>query len=162
MGLAAYITRDVGITYYDDFEQYQAKCRYETYLPDRAEDVKMAIYNNLLSKTYFCSYVLEDDELNELIEKVIEEKYTRTDSAGNTEVIFDEYYGVQVKDIDDLNSYELDNFPHGLRFDAVINESVEDYYVLYYDPANTGTRSTALLYDKDTNRELDYYRATVR
>jgi len=163
MGLTAYIMRNTGMKRYEDFEEFQAESIPYFELPERAEDLQMVIDNKLFSKTYIYSYVLNDKDLDELIESTIQEKYTKTNSDGSTKIEFDEYYDVQVKDIDGINAkYTLDDFLYKLAFDEVIDDSVEDYTVLYYHPVNSGTTGIGRLYNKETNRVLEYYYGQIR
>lgn len=163
IGLMAYLMRDVGIKHYDDLTLFQEQSHTLIYVPDGAEDIRMVVDNSIFVKTFFCSYVLDDNELNELIEKNIQEKYTKSKPDGDVEIVFDKYYGIKVKEIDDVDAqYGLDDFPHSLAFDSVIDDSIEDYIVIYYYPTNSGNRSSALLYNKETNRVLEYYNSQIR
>lgn len=162
MGLVAYITRNVGLKNYDDFEKFRAESNVDFYLPSGAEDVKTAIDNKLFARTYIYSYVLSDDELEDFIDKMIEEKYTIKNEDGTTEVEFNKYYGIKVSEIDDVDPYELDNFQHSLAFSSVIDDSIDDYIVIYYYPLNIGTTGKGIMYNKNTNRVVEYYYGQVR
>ena len=67
------------------------------------------------------------------------------------------------KDIDGVNpDYNLDDFKHFLVFDAVIDDSVEDYMVLYYYPMLSGSKTKGILINPYTNRVLEFYYATIK
>lgn len=163
IGFVAYLTRDVGTKSYDNFEDFQAESKQCLDCPEGARDLRMVINNRLVAKTYLLSYVLEDNELEALIAQTIQEKYTKTKSDGTSEIVYDKYYGVKVREIDEIEAnYELDDFPHNLAFDSVIDDSVEDYTVIYYYPTLVGTTNRALLYNKETNRVLEYYYGQIK
>ena len=42
------------------------------------------------------------------------------------------------------------------------DDSVEDYTVLYYHPVNSGITGIGRLYNKETNRVLEYYYGQIR
>lgn len=157
------LMKNKGPKEYNDFAQFKADAYVGFELPPAATDVRMAIDEGLLSKSSFYSFVLEDDELNDYIKKTVEEKYTRRNDDGTCEVVTDEYYNIRVKDIDGVNpDYELDDFPHLLKFDSVINDSVEDYLVIYYYPTNSGCRCYGILYNDKTNRVIEFYQANAK
>lgn len=152
-----------GLKHYDSIDDFKANAGNNFYVPDSAEDLRLVIDDKGLSKTYLCSYVLSDDELNVLTEKIIQEKYSVTQDNGEKEIVLDEYYGLQVKDIDAVReNYSLDDFPHGAAFDSVIDDSVEDYKVIYYYPMYTGSYCEAVLYNEGTNRVLELHKANAK
>lgn len=157
------LMKNKGPKEYNDFGQFAADSYVGFELPSEATDVRMAIDEGLLSKTSFYSFTMEDEALNDYIEKTVEEKYTRRNDDGTCEVVTDEYYNIRVKDIDGVNpDYSLDDFPHSLKFDSVINDSVEDYLVIYYYPTNSGSRCYGILYNDKTNRVIEFYQANAK
>lgn len=163
LGLTACKKSNMGLKQYDSFEEFQAESNIDFYIPEAAEDVRMAIDNKGLSKTFLLSYVLSDDELEAITEIITQEKYSTSQEDGTVEVVPDKYYGVQVKEIDGIDeNYTLDDFPHNLAFDTVIDDSVEDYIVIYYYPMNSGSTSKAVLFNPVTNRVLEFYKANIR
>lgn len=164
MALVAFIFRNAGITEYDDLEKFQEASYMIWDCPDNAENIRMAINNQLISKTMLISFNLDDDEMEEFIDEVILVKYKHNDpSVTDSQATDNEYYDILVKDIDDVNvNYSLDDFPHSLAFDAVIDDSVEEYTVLYYYPVNSGHSGDAILYNKETNTVLEYHLSNAR
>ena len=151
------------IQYYYDTEEFNEETNSMLYTPEGANDLRMAVKDTFASKTMLCSYVLDDSGLSARIQKVTDEEYTRKNDDGSESVEFDEYYSIKVADIDNVNSsYTLDDFPYNLVFDAVIDDYIGDYTVIYYYPANSGTHGWAILYNDKTNRVIEYYHATMK
>lgn len=152
-----------GLIKYDSFDDFQMNTKTEFYLPDGAEEQRMAINDKGFSKTYLLSFVLDDDELDSYISKFMHDKYGISETDGAVEDIDDIYYGHYVREINDLNAtYTLDDFMFHLAFDAVIDDSVEEYKVLWYYPVNTGSRGEAILINYETNRVLQYYYGAIK
>lgn len=150
MGLLTYW--NVGVKRFDDFESFRANSADAFELPEGAEELKMAINNQLLAKTFLLSYVLSDDELACLIEQEAESEY---------------YYGIKVADINAVISeeepgYGLDFFPDKLAFDAVTEDSIANYTIIYYHPMGSGHNSEALLFNQATNQVLEFRYAVFK
>lgn len=159
MGLTACMKK--GPVIYDDYNEFKAEFNgTEFELPDGAADLRMAIKDQGLAKTFLLSYVLDDEKMDEFVKNTVHDKYGITQPD---EDIDDEYFGILVKDIDGVNpDYNLDDFKHFLVFDAVIDDSVEDYMVLYYYPMLSGSKTKGILINPDTNRVLEFYYATIK
>ena len=159
MGLTACMKK--GPVIYDDYNEFKAEFNgTEFELPDGAADLRMAIKDQGLAKTFLLSYVLDDEKMDEFGKNTVQDKYGVTQPD---EDIDDEYFGILVKDIDGVNpNYTSDDFKHFLVFDAVIDDSVEDYMVLYYYPTLTGSTTKGILINPDTNRVLEFYYATIK
>lgn len=163
MVIFAYFTRNNGIKHYDSFEKFKNDAPSEFVLPSGAEDVKMAINNRTIAKSFFISYVLDDEELEAFIEETVKEKYSKTNSDGEKEVVLDEYQGIKVSEIDGIKAtYNLDDFPKNISFDTVIDDNIEDYIVIFYEPKLSFTSGNGIVYNKDTNRVVQYYYATLK
>lgn len=162
-GVAVILMIDKGPKEYNDWGQFKADAFIEFDLPTDATDVRMAIDEGLLSRTMFYSFVLEDDALNDYIKKTVETKYACSNDDGTKEIITDEYYDMLVKDIDGVYpDNEMDDFPHSLKFDSVIDDSAEDYRVLFYYPTGSGPRCYGVFYNDKTNKVFGFYHATVK
>ncbi len=161
MAFIFYITRNAGIKTYDNFEEFQVASYNKFYLPEGAEDLKMVTHNRTVANSFLLSYTLDDDELEALINKNIEEHYTKTNEDGSTEVEFDEFYNHAVKDFfPDDNEHTYGKFPNYIAFDLVIDDSLDDYVIIYFYPQYSGNHSYGTIYNKETNRVVEFYYAT--
>lgn len=158
MAFVAFLFRKAGVRTYDSFEEFQADTGVPWVYPESAMNTRMAVDNKLISITMLLSFSLDDAHLNDFICRMSAEYYTIEETYEENK-----YYNLSVSEIDDVNSgYTLDDFPYELSFDEVIDDSVDDYTVIYYSPVNFGTSGQAILYNKATNTVLEYYLANIR
>lgn len=126
-------------------------------VPEDAADQRYVIYRTTFSKTYLYSFVLDADALEAYITTL-----TTEHSVGKTEddmqYGYGRWYGKKVADCCDP-SYPADNFPVSLPFAEVTEEAIEDYEVVLYSPSGTGSRSSAVVADRNTGRIVVYTRS---
>lgn len=148
---------------YKDYDKFSSKAVLLYNLPDGAENLRMASYDFLVSKQYFLSYELDDDEMAAFIESVTEEVYQVTNEDGTTDVVPDEFYGISVSEIQNVDSYhEFDGSSPNYPFDSVIDDSIYDYTVICYRPLGISATNYGLFYNEDTNRVIYFYVGNIK
>lgn len=165
MAFVSFLFRNYGVRKYDTYEEFEAATQIHWDYPEGAKNPRMVVDDRTLSKTMLLSFSMDEAYFNDFIFRTAAAYYAVETEPWISSVHYEdnEYYTLSVSEIDDVNSdYELDDFPYHLAFDEVIDDSVDDYTVLYYRPVNTGTSGYAVLINEDTNTVLEYYFAAAR
>lgn len=128
-------------------------------VPEDAADQRYVIYKTTFSKAYLYSFVLDADAFDAYITEL-----TTEHSVGKTETDmqygYGRWYGKKVADCYDA-AHPADNFPVSLPFAEVTEEAIETYEVVLYSPPGTGSRSFAVVADRNTGRIVVYTRRSM-
>lgn len=139
----------LGDWYGKSYEKYEdvvvQDVRFWDDLPEGAEDFRFKCHNAGLGAYSMIAFTLEGQAYSDFINS-IDEKYSEpTDEYGLT--------GKKVSETRDY--YDSDGDYVGfkkIRFNYVIDDSIEDYTICYYDSYDFGTETFAIVTKPDTGR----------
>lgn len=161
LALIIFAYSQLGTKNYQTLEQYQSAGGVISFeIPENATDCRYAIYKLMVCKGYFYSFELDRDSLEKYVADIVEHYHINEDDR-DKQYGYGRWYGKRVKDCRD-ESYTLDDFPVNLPFSEVIDDSIENYEVILYNPRGTGTRSNGVVMNQDTYRVVVYKFDAVR
>lgn len=129
-------------------------------IPDDADECRFTIAKYGFSRSYIYSFKLEPLSYNSYIEEIIQFYNLEGEIASEQDELdakygFRAWYGKKVSDCNDTD-YTLNNFPVGLPFSKVIDDSINDYTVILYNPKGNGGRSYGIVTDEKDCRIVVY------
>lgn len=150
-----------GTRTYSSLESYR-KAGGELYfdIPDDAVECRFTIRKYGISRSYIYSFKLESQSYHSYVEELVQ-RYNLEGKGDSEQDELDAkygyraWYGKKVADCYDRN-YTLNNFPVELPFANVIDDSINDYTVIVYDPKGVSGFSYGIVTDEDDCRFVVY------
>lgn len=150
-----------GTRTYSSLEEYRkAGGELSFDIPDDAVDCRFTIRKYGISRSYIYSFKLEPQSYHSYVEKLVQQ-YNLTGGIASEQDELDAkygyraWYGKKVADCYDTD-YTPNDFPVELPFANVIDDSINNYTVIVYDPKGVSGFSYGIVTDENDCRFVIY------
>ena len=155
----------IGNWQYDSYNEFSKNSysRFSIVIPDGATDQRFFYRNILLSRYSICAFTLDKDSYDAYMDELVKEYRLEGDAEDElfNKYSYPKWYKMKVRDAANID-YELDRFPTHLLFEKVIDDDINDYDIIVYDPVGTGTFECGIVAKPDTGRVVVYSKGNVR
>ncbi len=159
------IVLKIGSWQYDSYDAFSedAFIRFSVDIPKDAEDCRYFYQNLGIGKRSLYAFSLNENDYRKLVEELAAEYNLKKEPSDEKEAAYgySKWYLMKVQDACSTE-YELDDFPIHLAYDKVIDDDINDYDIILYNPVGTGSVGYGLVANPDTGRIVVFNAGNIR
>ena len=138
---------------YNSAQEYEENGGWTPYdIPPNAQNVRYLVKKNGpgIHKNVEYSFSLSEYDSEQYIESLIEEYDLKSTDETDLNYGGAHWYNMKVSECNNPD-YSYDDFPINAIVDNIYNDSIDDYIIIVYRPAGTGSISQGVIFDEKTH-----------